>query len=101
VLYELLLKLGLDLCTPIQTKAIAGKTVYSIGEGALIACLSDGIVKEIVETLSAGITSWIKELSPAVDTRVVFKDSAFADDIAKTNMAAILTQNGISDVRSL
>jgi adenine-specific DNA-methyltransferase len=101
VLYELLLKLGLDLCTPIQTKAIAGKTVYCIGEGALIACLSDGIVKEIVEPLSAGIASWIKELSPAVDTRVVFKDSAFADDIAKTNMAAILTQNGISDVRSL
>ena len=43
----------------------------------------------------------IKELAPAVDTRVVFKDSGFADDIAKTNMAAILNQNGISDVRSL
>jgi hypothetical protein len=34
-------------------------------------------------------------------TRVVFRDSGFADDIAKTNMAAILNQNGISDVRSL
>jgi len=44
---------------------------------------------------------WIKELAPAVGTRVVFKDSGFADDIAKTNMAAILNQNGISDVRSL
>jgi len=31
----------------------------------------------------------------------VFKDSGFADDIAKTNMAAILNQNGITDVRSL
>ena len=33
--------------------------------------------------------------------RVVFKDSGITDDIAKTNMAAILNQNGISDVRSL
>lgn len=101
VLYELLLKLGLDLCVPIETKSVAGKTVHSIGGGALIACLADNLDKEVIEPLSAGIVAWIKELAPAVDTRVVFKDSGFADDIAKTNMAAILTQNGISDVRSL
>lgn len=101
VLYELLLKLGLDLCVPIEQKDIAGKTVHAIGGGALMACLADGLTKEVVEPLSAGIVAWQKELSPAVDTRVVFKDSGFADDIAKTNMAAILNQNGISDVRSL
>ena len=27
--------------------------------------------------------------------------SAFADDVAKTNMAAILAQNGLENVRSL
>jgi adenine-specific DNA-methyltransferase len=101
VLYELLLKLGLDLCVPIGTKTISGKIVHSIGGGALIACLADGLTKDVIEPLSAGIVAWIKELAPAVDTRVVFKDSGFADDIAKTNMAAILNQNGISDVRSL
>jgi adenine-specific DNA-methyltransferase len=101
VLYELLLKLGLDLCVPIQAKTIVGKTVHSIGGGALIACLADDLAKDVIEPLCAGIVSWIKELAPAVDTRVVFKDSGFADDIAKTNMAAILNQNGISDVRSL
>jgi len=101
VLYELLLKLGLDLCVPIEAKTIVGKSVHSIGGGALIACLADGLTKDVIEPLSAGIVTWIKELAPAVDTRVVFKDSGFADDIAKTNMAAILNQNGISDVRSL
>jgi adenine-specific DNA-methyltransferase len=101
VLYELLLKLGLDLCVPIEAKSIAGKTVHSIGGGALIACLADDLTKDVIEPLSAGIVAWIKELAPAVDARVVFKDSGFADDIAKTNMAAILNQNGISDVRSL
>jgi adenine-specific DNA-methyltransferase len=101
VLYELLLKLGLDLCVPIETKAIAGKSVHSIGGGALIVCLADGLTKDVIESLAAGIIAWCAVLAPAVDTRVVFKDSGFADDIAKTNMAAILNQNGIKDVRSL
>ena len=101
VLYELLLKLGLDLCVPIEAKTIAGKAVHSIGGGVLIVCLGDGLTKEVVEPLASGIVAWRAALAPAVDTRVVFKDSGFADDIAKTNMAAILSQNGIADVRSL
>ncbi|KAF5886203.1 site-specific DNA-methyltransferase [Rhizobium sp. PEPV16] len=101
ILCELLLKLGLDLCVPIQKKQIAGKSVHAIGGGALMACLADGLSKDVVESLSAGIVAWWKQLAPAVDTRVVFKDSGFADDVAKTNMAAILNQNGILDVRSL
>ena len=101
VLYELLLKLGLDLCVPIETKIIGGKTIHSIGAGALIVCLADGLTKDVVESLAAGIVAWREELAPAVEPRVVFKDSGFADDVAKTNMAAILNQNEISDVRSL
>lgn len=101
VLYELLLKLGLDLCVPVEVKVLVGKSVYSIGGGALIACLADGIGIDIVESLSAEILTWRKALAPAVDTRVVFKDSGFSNDVAKSNMAAILNQNGISDVRSL
>lgn len=101
VLYELLLKLGLDLCVPIEKKQIAGKAVHSIGGGALIVCLADGLTKDVVEVLANDIVAWRKALAPAVDTRVVFKDSGFADDVAKTNMAAILNQNGILDVRSL
>lgn len=101
VLYELLLKLGLDLCVPIEKKEIAGKAVHSIGGGTLIVCLADGLTKDTVEKLANGIVAWRKELAPAIDTRVVFKDSGFADDVAKTNMAAILNQNDILDVRSL
>lgn len=101
VLYELLLKLGLDLCVPMETKMVAGKTVHSIGGGTLIVCLADGLTKDVVEELANGIVDWRKALAPAVDTRVVFKDTGFADDIAKTNMAAILNQAGIADVRSL
>lgn len=101
VLYELLLKLGLDLCVPIEKQGVAGKAVHSIGGGALIVCLADGLTKDTVEVIANGIVAWWKALAPAVDTRVVFKDSGFADDVAKANMAAILNQNGILDVRSL
>jgi adenine-specific DNA-methyltransferase len=101
ILTELLLKLGLDLCVPIEQKQIAGKPVHSIGAGALIACLSDGITRDVAEELGTGIAAWRKTLNPAVDTRVVFKDSGFADNDAKLNMAAILTQAGITDMRSL
>jgi adenine-specific DNA-methyltransferase len=101
ILYELLLKLGLDLCVPIETKTIAGKTVHSIGGGVLLACLATEITREDVEPLAQGIIAWHQELAPAGDTTCVFRDSAFADDVAKTNLAAILNQHGLTNVRSL
>ena len=59
------------------------------------------INRDEVEELALGIAAWHKELEPASDTQVVFRDSAFADDVAKTNMTAILEQNNIAHVRSL
>ena len=101
ILYELLLKLGVDLCVPIETRRIAGKSVRSIGGGTLIACLDGNIAQEEVEPLALGIAEWRAELEPAGDSTVIFRDSAFADDVAKTNLAAILQQHGLANVRSL
>lgn len=101
ILYELLLKLGLDLCVPIEKLTIAGKDVYSIGGGVLIACLTKKISHEEVEPLAQGIIKWHKALATAGDTTCVFRDSAFADDIAKTNIAAIIQQHGVTTVHSL
>lgn len=101
ILYELLLKLGLDLCVPIEQRDIAGKTVHSVGAGVLMACLAPDIRADDVEALTQGIIGWLKELAPAGDTTCVFRDSAFADDVAKTNLAAILHQHGIKNIRSL
>lgn len=101
ILYELLLKLGLDLCVPIEQQQIAGKTVHSIGGGVLLACLTEQITRGQVEDLAQGIVAWHKAQAPASDSTCVFRDSAFADDITKTNLAAILNQAGIKNVRSL
>jgi len=101
ILFELLLKLGLDLTIPIEQKTIAGKTVHNIGAGTLLVCLAQKITADEVETLGLGIVDWHKELAPAGETTAVFRDSAFADDVAKTNLTAILQQHGLENVRSL
>jgi adenine-specific DNA-methyltransferase len=74
---------------------------HSIGAGTLIVCLAPQITATEVEPLALGIVEWQKQLAPAGDTTVVFRDSAFADDVAKTNLAAILQQYGLENVRSL
>jgi len=101
ILYELLLKLGLDLCVPIETRKVAGKDVHSIGGGVLMTCLAQKIARDEVEKLGSGIVEWHKAIAPAGETTCVFRDSAFVDDVAKTNLAAILNQHGIANVRSL
>ena len=106
ILFELLLKLGLDLCVPIERKQVVGAAkqaheIHSIGGGALIVCLSTAIPQADVEQLALGLVGWHKVLKPAGETTVVFRDSAFADDVAKTNLTAILHQNGLETVRSL
>jgi len=101
ILFELLLKLGLDLTVPIEQKTIAGKTVHNIGAGTLLVCLAEKITAAEVEPLALNIVKWHKQLAPAGETNVVFRDSAFADDVAKTNLTAILQQHGLENIRSL
>lgn len=101
ILFELLLKRGVDLTVPIESREVAGKVIYSIGYGVLFACLNESINKDQVEEIGQAIVDWHRELAPSSDTHVFFRDSAFSDDVSKTNMAAILEQNGITHVRSL
>jgi len=96
VLYELLLKYGLDLAILTETRTIEGRSVTVIGAGALVVCLANNIDLDVV----AGIVAIKEELRPEV-MRVVLKDSGFADDVVKTNAAQILRQAGIDDVKSL
>ena len=101
ILYELLIKLGLDLCASIETREIAGKSVHAVGDGKLIACLVEEIGEEDVDQLATGILDWHGQMESADDTMVVFRDSAFVSDVAKTNCTEALRQYGIKDVRSI
>lgn len=101
ILFELLLKRGLELTAPLEAKTISGKTVHSIGAGTLLACLAEKIAVKEVEPLALGIAEWHKSQNPSGESMVVFRDSAFDDDVAKTNLTAILQQHGLKNVRSL
>lgn len=96
-----MLKLGLDLCAGIEHLAVLGKQVHAVGGGVLMACLATAIAVTEVEAVALGIAAWHKALAPAGDTTCVFRDSAFADDVAKSNLAAILSQHGLGSIRSL
>lgn len=101
ILYELLLKRGIDLATPIAERKVAEKTVYSIGYGATFACLDEHIQASDIESIAQLIIDWYQELAPGNKPHIFFRDSAFENDVVKTNIAAILQQNGLDHVRSL
>ena len=101
ILYEVLLKLGLDLCVPVETRLVGSKKVFSIGGGVLLTCLDSQISVADAEPLALGIVAWHREQLVLGEVHCVFRDSAFENDVAKTNLAAILEQHGIAKVRSL
>ena len=92
VVYEIMLKYGLDLTYSVDEIVIADKKVYSIGFGMLMICLDDEITTEVAR----GILAKSKELSPE-STRVVFKDNGFKTDSNKTNIKEILKAGGIEE----
>jgi adenine-specific DNA-methyltransferase len=101
ILAELTLKWGLDLCVPTEQRLIAGCSVYAIGAGVLLVCLATSITDEQTEALGAGMIDWRNALGVAGQTTCIFRDDSFADDVVKVNLAAILHQGGIDNVRSL
>jgi len=95
VLYEVLLKYGLDLTLPIEERIIEEKKVFNVGLGSLFICLGDKIDSKVAE----GIGKWKEELNPEI-CRVIFKDSGFTD-VEKTNSVQTLKRFGIEEIKSI
>ena len=96
ILFEILLKYGLDLTVLIEEKTIAGQKVFSVGQGTLFICLSNAITPAVSESIG----TWKQELNP-VRCRVIFKDTGFQSDKDKTNAIQILKRFGIEEVNSI
>ncbi|MEN4006216.1 MAG: site-specific DNA-methyltransferase [Methanobacteriaceae archaeon] len=92
LVYEIMLKYGIDLTLSIEEYQVQDKKFYSIGSGALIICLNDNLTSD----LAFEIIKLKDELSPEV-MRVVFKDNGFASDSDKTNIKQTLKTNGIEE----
>lgn len=101
LLYEILIKYGIELSEKINCHSIDGKTVYEMGAGSLIVCLAESLSTAVAD----GIGKLYKEVSPeGVDgnCRVVFKEAGFnGSDEVKTNTLLILKQHGITNVATV
>ena len=101
LLYEILIKYGIELTEKINRHTIDGKTVYEMGAGSLIVCLAESLSTAVAD----GIGKLYKEVSPeGVDAncRVVFKEAGFnGSDEVKTNTLLILKQHGIINVATV
>ena len=91
ILYEILLKSGFELTTPIQTLSLEGKKVYSVAEGALLICLEKNLTTELIRAIA--------KMEPQ---RVVCLDSGFeGNDQLKTNAVQIMKSFDVESFRTV
>jgi adenine-specific DNA-methyltransferase len=90
ILYEVLLKSGYSLTTPIEIVALANKTVHSVADGQLLICLERKLTLELIRAIA--------ERKPE---RVVCLDEGFAgNDQLKTNAAHIFEPTDRREAKS-
>lgn len=101
LLTELMLKRGIDLSVNVEVLQFDGLTVSCVDGGKLFTCFTRQIPASSVEALTKGIIDWHKSLKAGKDTVCYFLDDAFENNVAKTNLCAILEQHGLTNLHSL
>lgn len=91
VLYEIILKCGINLTVPIQELNICDKKVYSVAMGALIICLDNNITQDVANEIARLDSEFVSKDA----VTVVFKDNGFANDSVKTNVKETIRAFGI------
>ncbi|RIV37492.1 site-specific DNA-methyltransferase [Flagellimonas lutimaris] len=81
LLAQVMLDWGLPLSLKIEQVKVEGKKVFKVAENSLFACFDDGIDE-----------AFAKAIAEEQPLRIVFKDSGFKDDTAKTNVKQLLKQ---------
>ncbi len=84
VVYEVMLKMGITLDTPVTYIEVNDKIVYVVGEFLLMVCLANNISAEDIEGMAA--------YAPA---KIICAESGFADDSALSNAHYILKDKNI------
>src|SRR5699024_1692015 len=92
VVYEMMLKLGLDLTYPVEKIDVNGKTIYSIGYGFLMICLADKVDIAVAEKMIE-----IKDKNNQQEFRAIFRDEGFSSDTDKTNVKETLRSAGLAE----
>lgn len=92
ILFEIMLKNGLDLTYPVTEIIEDSCKIYDIAVGNLFVCLNDNINRDVARKIAALRKEYGIETS-----QVVFKDSGFQNDTEKLNCYEILKEAGYQD----
>ncbi|EJC3855409.1 site-specific DNA-methyltransferase, partial [Salmonella enterica] len=75
--------------------------IKSVDNGKLFSCFYPHISVDNTELIAKEIINWYKELNAGKDAACYFLDNSFENNIAKTNLCAILEQQGLTNLYSL
>ena len=78
LLFQVMLELGATLDSKIETTTVAGKTIYNVAEGYLVACFDPDVTDDVVKAIA--------QMLPAY---AVLRDTSMKDDSTATNFEQI------------
>ena len=90
LLFQVMLDLGVLLSSTIEVKEIAGKKVFNVADGFLLACFDHNVTEETVKAIA--------QMKPYY---AVFRDSSMANDSVATNFDQIFETYSPETVRKV
>ena len=78
LLFQVMLELGATLDSKIETTTVAGKTIYNVAEGYLVACFDPDVTDEVVKAMALMLPAY-----------AVLRDTSMKDDSTATNFEQI------------
>ena len=90
LLFQVMLDLGVLLSSPIEVKEIAGKKVFNVADGFLLACFDHDVTEDTVKAIA--------QMKPYY---AVFRDSSMANDSVATNFEQIFETYSPDTVRKV
>lgn len=90
LLFQVMLDLGVELSSKIEETAIAGKKVFNVAEGFLIACFDKDVTEEVITAIAKQQPYYF-----------VMRDSSMANDSVATNFEQIFSTYSSDTVRKV
>lgn len=88
LLFDAMLKLDTPLSSKIEKRSIAGKTVYNVAQGYLMACFDKNVTDEVITAIAKEMPSYF-----------VMRDSSQADDSVAINFEQIFNTYSPQTIR--
>ena len=88
LLFDAMLKLDTPLSSKIEKRSVAGKTVYNVAQGHLMACFDKNVTDEVITAIAKEMPSYF-----------VMRDSLQADDSVAINFEQIFNTYSPQTVR--